>query len=97
MVLSSIQEIITRMVDFIWRLPRNLVAFFIKVYQKTLSPDHGFMFSWMFPDGYCRFSPTCSEYSRQAVLKYGVVLGLLKAVWRVLRCNPWSCGGHDEV
>ena len=41
----------------------------------------------------CRFTPTCSEYARQALIKHGPVNGLLLAIWRILRCNPW--GGNS--
>lgn len=43
----------------------------------------------------CRFYPTCSEYAILAIKKYGVLKGTFKAVWRVLRCNPFSKGGID--
>jgi putative membrane protein insertion efficiency factor len=43
----------------------------------------------------CRFEPTCSEYAVLALRKYGLVKGLAKAVWRVLRCNPWGGSGYD--
>jgi len=43
----------------------------------------------------CRFVPTCSEYTYQAVEKYGVIKGLWLGVWRILRCNPFSKGGID--
>ena len=43
----------------------------------------------------CRFYPTCSEYAILAIEKYGVVRGGLKALWRILRCNPFSKGGVD--
>lgn len=68
----------------------------IRFYQKTLSFDHGAL-SHLFPYGYCRFQPTCSEYAYQAVAKYGVIKGGLMAFWRVLRCNPFNKGGHDPV
>lgn len=45
----------------------------------------------------CRFVPTCSEYARQAVAKHGPVKGLVFAVWRLLRCNPWGGSGYDPV
>ena len=43
----------------------------------------------------CRFYPTCSEYAITAIEKYGVVKGSRKALWRILRCNPFSKGGID--
>ena len=82
--------------DFLFYLPRHLVLSMIKIYQKTISFDHGW-FSRFFPYGYCRFHPTCSEYGYQAVKKYGVIRGGLLAVWRILRCNPWNKGGHDPL
>ena len=45
----------------------------------------------------CKYEPTCSAYAVQAVQEYGILRGLLLAVWRVLRCNPWSHGGYDPV
>jgi len=45
----------------------------------------------------CRFYPTCSEYAKEAVEKYGVLKGALLSVWRVLRCNPFNKGGYDPV
>lgn len=46
---------------------------------------------------HCRFVPSCSEYSYEAVKKYGVIKGLWFGFKRVLRCNPWSKGGIDLV
>ncbi|MBU1132493.1 membrane protein insertion efficiency factor YidD [Patescibacteria group bacterium] len=68
----------------------------IRFYQKTLSFDHG-IFKEMFPGGYCRFHPTCSEYAYRAIEKYGVFRGGLLGVYRILRCNPFSKGGNDPV
>jgi len=45
----------------------------------------------------CKFTPSCSEYALQSVEKYGVIKGGLKAIWRVLRCNPFSKGGYDPL
>lgn len=61
---------------------------FIKIYQKTISS--------ILPPS-CRFIPTCSEYSYEAIKKYGVIKGSLLSVWRVLRCNPFNTGGYDPV
>ena len=43
----------------------------------------------------CKYHPSCSQYASDAMRKYGLVRGSLKATWRVLRCNPWSRGGVD--
>ena len=45
----------------------------------------------------CKFYPTCSEYTRQAIEKYGALKGLILGIYRVLRCNPFSKGGYDLV
>lgn len=58
--------------------------------------DHGFL-RHIFPYGYCRFYPTCSEYSYQSIERYGVVRGGLKSIKRLLRCHPWNSGGYDPV
>ena len=68
----------------------------IEIYQKTLSFDYGWP-RFLFPGGYCRFQPTCSQYAYEAIKKYGPLKGGLKAIWRVLRCNPLSRGGYDPV
>ncbi|NUN08875.1 MAG: membrane protein insertion efficiency factor YidD [Ignavibacteriaceae bacterium] len=59
----------------------------VRGYQLFISP--------LFPPS-CRFYPTCSEYAIQAINKYGVIKGVAKSVWRILRCNPFSKGGIDE-
>lgn len=84
------------MFSFLYRLPRNLLIGAIKFYQKTLSFDHSFL-KIFYPHGFCRFTPTCSEYGAQAISKYGAVKGVFLASWRILRCNPWSKGGHDPL
>ncbi|MBU0613650.1 membrane protein insertion efficiency factor YidD [Patescibacteria group bacterium] len=68
----------------------------IRIYQKVLSPDHG-LFSYKHPYGYCKHSPSCSEYAYQAVDTYGVIKGSAKAIKRVIRCNPFSQGGYDPI
>jgi putative membrane protein insertion efficiency factor len=45
----------------------------------------------------CRYEPTCSRYAAQAIWEYGILRGLVLAVWRLLRCNPFSRGGYDPV
>ncbi len=84
------------MVARIAKWPRQAVNALIRLYQRTLSPDHGW-FRFRHPAGFCRFQPTCSEYTRQAVHKHGAVIGLGMGIWRILRCNPCSRGGYDPV
>ena len=45
----------------------------------------------------CKFYPTCSEYTRQAIEKYGAIKGIFKGIKRILRCNPISKGGYDPL
>ena len=68
----------------------------IRIYQKTISFDHGWL-SRLYPGGYCRFRPTCSDYAYQAISKYGVIKGGIMAAWRIIRCNPFNKGGWDPV
>lgn len=75
---------------------KTFILFVIRFYQKTISFDHGY-FRFLFPHGYCRYYPSCSEYGYQAIEKYGVVKGSFKALGRILRCNPWSQGGNDPI
>jgi len=60
----------------------------IKVYQYMISPVLG---------PACRFTPSCSEYSYQAIERYGPVKGLALSIKRVLRCHPFHPGGFDPV
>jgi putative membrane protein insertion efficiency factor len=60
----------------------------IRLYQRIISPA--------FPPS-CRFTPTCSEYTYEAVERYGVPRGLWLGVRRLLRCHPFHPGGHDPV
>lgn len=73
---------------------KYLIIWLIRIYQKTFSPDHG-LAKALHPHGYCRYYPSCSEYGRQAIEKNGLLIGVPKTIWRVLRCNPWSKGGVD--
>lgn len=78
-------------------LPRQIAVLIIRVYQKTLSFDHGPFGKILFPHGFCRYTPTCSEYGATAIGRYGFWRGGLLTGWRILRCNPFSRGGHDPV
>jgi len=58
----------------------------IRYYQKYISPYKRYK---------CPYIPTCSAYGLEAIQKYGALKGGLLAVWRILRCNPFSHGGYD--
>ncbi|MCW4572461.1 membrane protein insertion efficiency factor YidD [Venenivibrio stagnispumantis] len=65
---------------------KKILISLIKFYQKFISP--------VLPSS-CRYYPSCSTYAILAIEKYGVIKGSIKAIWRILRCNPFSKGGVD--
>lgn len=69
---------------------KKFLIFLIRLYQRFLSPELA-LFS------HCRYTPTCSQYAIEAIEKHGCIYGLILAIWRILRCNPWSKGGYDPV
>lgn len=75
---------------------KTIVLFLIRIYQRTLSYDHGLL-GKMFPNvRFCRYTPTCSDYGYTAIERFGVFRGGLMALIRVLRCNPWSNRDHYD-
>ena len=54
-----------------------------------------FTLGWLLPAGTCKYHPSCSQYAIDAFREFGFVRGTVLAVWRLLRCNPWSHGGVD--
>lgn len=75
---------------------KKILLSIIKLYQKTISPDHSKLNKY-YAHSYCKYQPTCSDYTYQAIEKYGVSKGILKGFWRICRCNPWSRGGWDPI
>ncbi len=67
---------------------RRPFLFLIRLYQRWISP--------LFPNT-CRFHPSCSQYTYEAIEKYGLFKGARLGAWRILRCNPYSKGGFDYV
>ncbi|MCE5299447.1 MAG: membrane protein insertion efficiency factor YidD [Spirochaetia bacterium] len=67
---------------------KSLFIALIKIYKAAVSP--------YLPQS-CRFHPTCSEYTIQALKKYGAVKGLWLGFLRILRCNPFNKGGFDPL
>ncbi len=77
---------------------KYLFLFFIKIYQYTLSLDHGIMGKILPYTRNCRFSPSCSQYSYDAINKYGVFKGMRFAINRLSRCNiKTEMGTYDPV
>lgn len=68
-------------------LPRQIALLCIRAYQATapLRPPM------------CRYSPSCSEYTAQSILKHGLLAGVAFGIRRILRCNPFSPGGYDPI
>lgn len=66
----------------------GILIFFIKVYQRVISPHLG---------KNCRFYPTCSQYTIEAIRKYGPFKGFFLGMRRILRCHPFSKGGYDPL
>ena len=67
---------------------KRIFIFLIDVYKLLLSPFFGQQ---------CRFYPTCSSYTKEAIERHGALRGSWLGVKRILRCNPWCAGGVDEV
>ena len=67
---------------------RSVALGMIRFYKRYISPGLG---------SNCRFYPSCSEYTYQAIEKYGVLRGSLMGGWRIMRCNPFNKGGYDPV
>ncbi len=67
---------------------RKIIIGAIRFYQKNISPYKGYR---------CPYVPSCSNYAIEAVRSRGPLIGGLLALWRILRCNPFSHGGYDPV
>lgn len=76
------------MPELIQSLPRRLLIALVRAYRLLLSP-------WL--GSSCRFEPTCSAYSLQALQRHGAVAGACLTIHRLSRCHPFCLGGHDAV
>ena len=70
------------------RVLQKVIISIIKLYQFLISPIIG---------NHCRFTPTCSEYSKEAVQIHGIIIGIYLSIKRLLCCHPLHCGGYDPV
>lgn len=70
----------------LFQLPKKLAIALVRFYQGAISPLLG---------PRCRFTPSCSHYMIGAIEKYGLVRGILKGTWRIMRCHPFNRGGYD--
>ncbi len=69
---------------------KKLALMLIRFYRKYLSPEN-------YGIQVCRFEPSCSRYTYQAIEKYGFLKGGFMGLYRIIRCNPFNKGGHDPV
>ena len=67
---------------------KKLLLRFIRFYQTAISPN---------TKPKCKYFPTCSQYTYEAIEIHGAFKGTFMGLWRILRCNPWSKGGYDPV
>ena len=67
---------------------KKILIAMIKLYKVYISP---------LKSNKCPYIPSCSQYGLEAIEKYGALKGSLLAIWRILRCNPFSHGGYDPV
>jgi len=70
------------------KILENILIFFVKVYQNAISPLLG---------ANCRFTPTCSQYSIEAIREWGPFKGTWLAIKRIGKCHPWGSHGWDPV
>jgi len=73
---------------FVSLLPRNACVLILRAYRAVISPLYGDV---------CRYYPSCSHFTLQAIQQYGVVRGTWMGTRRIARCHPWAEGGIDDV
>lgn len=78
----------TSLLSFVMLLPRNACVVILRAYRLLVSPLYGDV---------CRYYPSCSAYTLQAIQSHGVVKGIGLGAWRIARCHPWARGGVDDV
>jgi len=78
----------TSVVTAIVLLPRNLAVLVLRGYRAVISPLYGDV---------CRYYPSCSSYTLQAIQQRGVIVGSGMGLYRIARCHPWAKGGVDDV
>ncbi len=73
----------------------KILILLINLYQKSLSPDHGWLGRLTGP--VCRYQPSCSEYTKQAIQRFGAARGLIIGAKRLARCHPFHASGLDPL
>jgi putative membrane protein insertion efficiency factor len=75
---------------------KKIILKIIRFYQRTLSRDTGWL-SYVYSERVCRFYPTCSQYTYEAIERFGIFYGSWLGFRRIIRCHPWHEGGFDPV
>ena len=78
----------TSVVTALVLLPRNVAVLVLRAYRAVISPLYGDV---------CRYYPSCSSYTLQAIQQRGVIVGSSLGLYRIARCHPWAKGGVDDV
>jgi putative membrane protein insertion efficiency factor len=78
----------TRLLTFLALLPRNVAVVLLRGYRAVVSPLYGDV---------CRYYPSCSSYTLQAIQRYGLLRGSFYGARRIARCHPWAPGGVDDI
>ncbi|WP_207455348.1 membrane protein insertion efficiency factor YidD [Desertivibrio insolitus] len=78
----------TRVLTFLLLLPRNAAVVLLKAYRAVVSPLYGDV---------CRYYPSCSSYTLQAIQRFGLLRGSVYGALRIARCHPWAAGGVDDI
>lgn len=76
---------------------QKILLSLIKRYQQTKIFRHQALKMLFLTDSVCRFRPTCSQYTHEAIAKYGALSGLYRGLKRIIRCHPLSKGGYDPL
>jgi uncharacterized protein len=69
-------------------IPRNVAVLILRAYRAVISPLYGDV---------CRYYPSCSAYTLQAIQQRGLIVGSALGAYRIVRCHPWAKGGVDDV
>lgn len=85
---STFLHVARLVVDVLLLLPRNVAVAVLVVYRRLISPLYGEV---------CRYYPSCSSYTLQAIQRHGFAIGTLFGARRLARCHPWAAGGFDEI
>lgn len=76
---------------------KKIILKLIKIYQKSVFLRGPFFKFFYLSEANCRFQPTCSDYTYQAIEKYGIIRGCWLGFKRIIKCHPWNKGGRDPL